>query len=152
MSEGSVRKSQPELVVTVAHRADCTFGSGFYRVKLGSTGGERYCKNEKEVREVCAMLPHEVVHVERDGYCLDGDRSGDANTPDVVDGEQWLSWPMERAMREVGLTSEADYIRVYRDIEAAVYRRDNREKQSGVHASIVIKRRGRPLIDVLADK
>ena len=90
--------------------------------------------------------------VERDGYCLDGDRIGDANTPDVVDAETWLALPMDQAMAEVGLTLEADYIRVYKQIEAAVYRRSNRESQTGVHASIVIKRKGRPLIDVLADE
>lgn len=140
-----------ELVVTTAHRPGCTFGPGFYRINLKS-GDMRYCQTEQEVRQVYSLLPGDLVlHVDRDGYCLDGDRVGDANTPDVVDGETWLAMPREQAMREVGLTSEADYARVYKQVEAAVYRRDNRERQGGVHASIVIKRAGRPLIDVLAE-
>lgn len=132
----------PELLVTTAHRGDCTFGSGFYRITLKG-GGTRLCQNTEEVEYVHSLLGHDqVVRVERDGYCLDGDRQGDANTPDVVDAELWLSLPRERAMAEVGLEREADYARVYKQIEAAVYRRDNRERQGGVRASIVIKRRG----------
>jgi hypothetical protein len=52
-------------------------------------------------------------------------------------------------MALVGLTSEADYKRVYDQVEQAVGRRNNRETQTGVHVPIVIKKRGRPLIDVL---
>lgn len=143
--------TQSDLIVTTIHRRDCAFGTGFYRLTLRG-GGTRYCQNTEEVEYVHALLgPDQVVRVERDGYCLDGDRIGDANTPDVVDGEQWLALPREQAMREVGLSSERDYARVYRDIEAAVTRRNNRESQTGVHASIVLKRKGRPLIDVLAE-
>jgi hypothetical protein len=69
----------------------------------------------------------------------------------VVDGEEWLGWPRERAMQEVGLTDERDYARVYRQIEAAVYRRNNREAQGGVHASIIIKRKGRRVVDATDD-
>jgi hypothetical protein len=54
-------------------------------------------------------------------------------------------------MREVGLTDERDYARVYRQVEAAVVRRNNRESQGGVRASIVIKRRGRRVVDAMAD-
>jgi hypothetical protein len=144
--------AKPELLVTTVHRADCVFGMGFYRLTLRD-GGVRYCLAQEEVEHVHALLGDgQVIRVERDGYCLDGDRVGDANTPDVVDGETWLSWPRERAMREVGLTSEQDYAKVYQQIEAAVARRNNREAQGGVHASVVIKRRGRPLIDVFADE
>jgi len=150
----SVASWMPEadLLVATVHRADCTFGTGFYRLSLRD-GGTRYCQNKEEVEHVYALLQAaQVARVERDGYCLDGDRVGDANTPDVVDGETWLAWPRERAMREVGLIDERDYARVYKQIEAAVYRRNNRESQGGVHASVVIKRRGRKLIDVLADE
>lgn len=143
-----MRPSQPELLVTLAHRVECTFGPGFFRIVL-KDGGERYCQNEQEVRHVYALLAHESpLHVDRDGYCLDGDRQGDANTPDVVDAEAWLGMPRAQAMLEVGLTSEADYQRVYKQVEAAVYRRDNRVSQGGVRASIVIKKRGRSVIDI----
>ena len=141
----------PELLVATVHRPECVFGTGFYRITLKG-GGTRFCQSTEEVEYVHSLLgPGQVVRVERDGLCLDGDRLGDANTPDVVDGEWWLGLPKERAMREVGLISELDYIKVYRDVEMAVTRRNNREKQGGVHASIIIKRRGRRLIDVLAD-
>jgi len=139
-----------ELLVTAAHRDDCRFGSGFYRITLKG-GGLRYCQAQEEVEFVHSLLgPDQVVRVERDGHCLDGDRQGDARTPDVVDAETWLSWPRERAMREVGLESEADYARVYNQIEAAVLRRDNRASQGGVRASIVIKKRGRAVVDATA--
>jgi len=137
-----------ELLVTAAHRADCVFGSGFFRVHL-TDGGVRYCQTQREVSQLAGMLGNSAIHVvERDGYCLDGDRQGDANTPDVVDAEQWLAMPREQAMREVGLERDADYARVYNQVEAAVYRRDNRERQGGVRASIVLKRRGAPVRDV----
>jgi hypothetical protein len=135
--------TEPELLVTAAHREDCTFGPGFFRISLIDQG-MRYCRSQEEVE-------HAVVRVERDGHCLDGDRQGDANTPDVVDGETWLGWPRERAMQEVGLTDERDYARVYAQIEAAVYRRNNRESQGGVRASIVLKRRGRRVTTVGTD-
>jgi hypothetical protein len=140
--------SRPELLVTVAHRADCTFGSGFYRIAL-KDGGVRYCQNQEEVEFVNALLAgDQVVRVERDGHCLDGDRQGDANTPDVIDAEFWLAMPKAYAMKAVGLTDERDYARVYDQVSAAVYRRDNRASQGGVRASIVIKRRGAHVTDV----
>lgn len=148
-AESSIRT---DLLVVTVHRSDCTFGTGFYRISLRG-GGTRYCQNKEEVEYVYSLLSRDqVVRVERDGHCLDGDREGDANTPDVVDAEAWLALPMREAMRRVGLTSERDYARVYNDIEAAVSRRNNRESQGGVHASIVLKKRGRPLIDVLVDE
>ena len=137
-----------ELLVTAAHRADCVFGSGFYRLTLKGDS-LRYCQSEKEVEFVTSLLgDDQVIRVERDGYCLDGDRQGDARTPDVVDAEVWLAMPREQAMREVGLERDADYARVYNQVEAAVYRRDNRAAQGGVRASIVLKRRGAPVRDV----
>jgi hypothetical protein len=78
-----------------------------------------------------------------------GQRTGDANTPDVVDAATWLAMPREQAMAEVGLDTEADYQRVYNQVEKVVYARDNRESQGGVHVPVVLKRRGRKLIDVL---
>ena len=137
-----------ELAVETVHRADCTFGPGFFRVALvGST--PRYCQTLAEVRLLASMVGQSSIqYVERDGHCLDGDRQGDANTPDVVDGETWLALPRREAMLVVGLESEADYARVYKQVEAAVYRRDNRAAQSGVRASIVIKKRGAHVVDV----
>lgn len=137
-----------DLIVTTVHRDDCLFGSGFYRIVLRD-GGLRYCQNKEQVEYVHSLVGAErVVRVERDGHCLDGDRQGDANTPDVVDGELWLALPKDHAMRLVGLTSEKDYARVYDQVEAAVSRRNDREAQGGVHAPIVIKKRGRRLVDV----
>jgi hypothetical protein len=138
----------PELLVSTVHRGDCTFGTGFYRISLKG-GGLRYCRTPEEVEFVHSLLGRDqVIRTERDGYCLDGDRQGDANTPDVVDAEQWLALPRTEAMHQVGLTSEADYARVYNQVEAAVGRRNNRESQGGVHASIVLKRRGARVEDV----
>jgi len=138
----------PELLVVPAHRRECAFGAGFYRISLVD-GGTRYCQSEQEVEFVASLLGRgQIIRVERDGYCLDGDRRGDANTPDVVDAEQWLAMPQEQAMQAVGLEREADYARVYNQVEAAVYRRDNRAAQGGVRASIVLKRRGAPVRDV----
>ena len=131
------------------HRSACTFGSGFYRVELRD-GTVRYCQDQAEVEQVHVLIPTMfIARVLRDGYCLDG-LVGDANTPDVVDGEHWLSMPREDGMRELGLTDEATYARVYHDVEAAVVRRNNRESQTGVHASIVIKRPGVKVVDALA--
>jgi hypothetical protein len=143
---------RPDLLVAAAHRQDCLFGPGFYRITLRD-GGVRYCMSTEEVEFVHALVsPAQVTSVERDGYCLDGDRHGDARTPDVVDAEEWLAWPKERAMQEVGLFSEIEYARVYKQVEAAVSRRNNRESQGGVHASVVIKRRGRRVVDAMADE
>lgn len=130
------------------HRPECRFGSGAYRVMLRN-GSPRYCQTEEEVAWVLHLLPERVVaRVQRDGYCLDNLPSGDANTPDVVDAEQWLSLSREDAMRELGLVSEADYARAYRMIEDAVQVRDNRASQGGVRATIVIKKKGVQVTDV----
>lgn len=137
------------LTVTTVHRPDCSFGTGFFRLNYGA--GPRYCQSWDEVQTACRLLEGVVrdIRIERDGYCLDGDQPiGDANTPDVVDGEWWLSLPREEGMRELGLTRDADYSRAYKAIEAAVGRRDNRASQGGVRASIVIKRPGARVTDV----
>ena len=135
------------LDVQTAHRADCVFGTGFYRIRL-KDGGVRYCQTEPEVRRVFALLAHDqTLRVERDGHCLDSPYQGDAHTPDVVDGEAWLALPRAGAMAELGITDEVDYRRAYTAIEAAVVRRDNRQSQGGVRASIVVKRKGARVID-----
>ena len=66
----------------------------------------------------------------------------DERTPDVIDGARFLGLSQRDGMRELGVTREADYIRAYRDVEAAVLARDNRESQGGVRAPIVVKRKG----------
>jgi hypothetical protein len=130
------------------HRRDCRFGSGFYRIVLRD-GTRRYCQSEGEVEWVSRLLPHEsIVRIQRDGHCLDGEYGGDAHTPDVVDGAAWLALPRTDGMRELGLTSEADYIRTYRAVEDAIIERDRAEAHGGVHASVVIKRRGVRVRDV----
>jgi hypothetical protein len=72
----------------------------------------------------------------------------DERTPDVVDGARFLGMSQKDGMRELGITRESDYARAYRDVEAAVHARDNRETQGGVHAPIVIKRKGARVTDV----
>jgi hypothetical protein len=138
------------LTTSVSHRADCRFGSGFFRLTYGGQN-VRYAQTWDEVQGACRLLEGVVkdIRIERDGYCLDGDPMiGDANTPDVVDGDWWLSLPTQDGMRELGLTSEVDYARAYRAIEAACGRRDNRASQGGVRASIVIKRPGAKVTNV----
>ncbi len=140
------------VTTSPAHRADCAFGSGFFRLTFGGHH-TRYCQTWDEVLGACKLLEGVVrdIRVERDGYCLDGDPTiGDANTPDVVDGEWWLSLPRADAMRELRLHSDADYARAYRAIEAACGRRDNRASQGGVRASIIIKRPGAKVTNVHA--
>jgi len=139
---------EPNLLVSTVHREECTFGSGFFRIEL-KDGGARYCQNTEEVEYVHALLgADQILRVARDGYCLDGYHVGDANTPDVVDGEQWLGMPKHTAMELVGLETERDYARVYAAVEAAVSRRNDRASQGGVRASIVIKKRGARVADV----
>lgn len=71
----------------------------------------------------------------------------DERTPDVIDGARFLGMSRQDGMRELGVTSETDYARAYRDVEAAVYARDNRETQGGIRAPVVIKKAGRRVID-----
>lgn len=131
-----------QLRTQLVHRAGCRFGPGAYRLCFGNQ--VRYCQDQAEVERAHSVIGGVVsnLRVERDGYCLDGLQVGDANTPDVVDGEWWLGLSVGEGMRELGITNEADYRRAYQTVEAAVSRRNDREAQSGVHASIVLKRRG----------
>ena len=71
----------------------------------------------------------------------------DERTPDVIDGARFLGMSQREGMRELGITREQDYARAYRDVEAAVHARDNREAQGGVRAPIVIKRAGARVVD-----
>ena len=64
---------------------------------------------------------------------------GDALTPDMVDAEWWLSLPQKQGMEELGV-DEVAYRRIYREVQDAVYTRDNRESQGGIHVPIIIKR------------
>ena len=142
-------KTSPKL-----HRQGCTFGSGFYRIELESSK-PRYCQTEKELRYALTLLRlSTVTRVCRDGFCLDPDDYpdievpiGDANTPDVVDAEWWLGLPQAEAMREVGITSDADYVHVLRSVEAAVTRRNQRASEGADRASIVIKKVGKHVAD-----
>jgi hypothetical protein len=68
---------------------------------------------------------------------------GDATTPDTVDGVWWLGLPKTQAMWELGLTTEAEYLRVYRDVEAMAYMVENRVRQTGEYIPLVLKRRRR---------
>lgn len=71
----------------------------------------------------------------------------DERTPDVIDGTRFLGMSQKDGMRELGIRDERAYARAYKDVEAAVYARDNREAQGGVRAPIVIKRSGRDVHD-----
>jgi hypothetical protein len=73
--------------------------------------------------------------------------ASDERTPDVIDGARFLGLSQKDGMRELGLTSDKDYARAYKDVEQAVYARDNREAQGGVHAPVVIKRKGARVTD-----
>jgi len=71
----------------------------------------------------------------------------DERTPDVIDGARFLGMSRAEGMHELGISDERAYARAYRDVEAAVNARDNRESQGGVRAPIVIKRAGREVTD-----
>lgn len=71
----------------------------------------------------------------------------DERTPDVIDGARFLGLSRDEGMQELGITSEQAYARAYRDVEAMVNARDNRESQGGVRAPVVIKRAGREVVD-----
>lgn len=128
------------------HREGCAFGPGFFRVVLRS-GDRRYCQDEDEVSFVALLLPPmSIRRVQRDGYCLDG-LEPEPPGRGVIDGAAWLELPVEQGMDVLGLTDEADYIRAYRAIEDAVLERDKAYARTGVHASVVIKKRGTPVAD-----
>ena len=129
-----------------SHRPGCVFGPGFYRVVL-SDGGRRFCQNEQQVEAVRRLLPAgSMVRVQRDA-CLDP-LEPDQDARGVVDGEAFLNMPRERAMEELGITSEADYQRTYRAIEEAVLASD-RAVASGARdrPSVVVKKRGTRVLE-----
>lgn len=67
--------------------------------------------------------------------------SGDANTPDTVDGFWWLAQPKAQQMWELGLRREADYERVLRDVSTMAAIVSNRQTQTGVHIPFTIHRK-----------
>ena len=71
----------------------------------------------------------------------------DNNTPDVIDGRNFLDMAKPDAMRAAGIKTDADYARAYKDVESMVSARDNRESQTGVHVPVVVKIAGRPVRD-----
>jgi hypothetical protein len=124
----------------MSHRAGCTFGPGFLRVEL-TDGSRRFCQTEDEVALLHKLLPPgSVRRYVRDGYCLD--ELEDAS-PDVIDADTFLAMPREAAMLALEVESEAEYTRAYRAVEDAVLARD----RAGGGASIVIKRKGRRVLD-----
>ena len=126
----------------IDHRDDCRFGAGFYRIVL-SNGERRYCQTEKEVRVAVGLLGIEnVLHVQRDA-CLD-----EPDDRGVVDGERWLELPRADAMAVLGIDSEADYVRAYRQVEEAVLARDRHTAPGEPRPSVVIKKKGVPVSDV----
>lgn len=132
------------------HRPGCTFGRGFYRVQYWA-GGQRRQREFDEfeaAQSFASLLPFTGTVVQTDA-CADDpiDDRGDAMTPDVVDADQWLAMPRSEAMAELGLTTEDEYQRVARAIEAATYTRDNREAQGGIRVPIVIRRKHTPETD-----
>ena len=130
--------------MSAGHRQGCTFGPGLYRIVL-SDGGRRFCQTETEVAAVRRLLPAgAMLKVQRDGYCLDQE---DLESPDVIDGERFLNLPQAQAMAELGIDSEADYVRAYRAIEEAVLARDRNVAEGRDYASVVIKRKGKPVLD-----
>ncbi len=143
-----------QLAVFQMHQAGCVFGPQgmFFRLNFVTQSGpqQRYFQTLEDVQRaipLLASIAYGPFHVQRDA-CLDGPLDqGDANTPDVVDAEQWLAMPRREGMAALGLTDERAYARAYDMVEAAVYRRANRESQTGVHASIVIKKKGARVID-----
>jgi len=118
----------------------CTFGPGLYRIVL-SSGERRFVDNEAQVEAVRRLLPPgAMLKVQRDGYCLDQD---DLESPDIMDGRRFLDLPQAEAMRELGIQSEDDYTRAYRQVEEAVLANDRR----GGQASVVIKKKGKRVLD-----
>jgi hypothetical protein len=116
------------------------FGPGFYRVEL-EDGTRRFCQTEDEVELLHKLLPADAVRrCTRDGYCLD---EPEYASPDVIDADTFLAMPREAAMQALEVETEADYMRAYRAVEDAVLARD----RAGGGASIVIKRKGRRVLD-----
>jgi hypothetical protein len=136
----------PTLTVTPLHAHDCAFGPGWFRVCWEDQ--RRFCQDWGEVQLLCKLLDGRVkeVQVQRDG-CLDR-VPDDAGTPDAVDAARWLAMDKVEAMRVLGLTREADYTRAYKDVEAMVHARDNRAIQTGVRATVIIKKPGAKVTDI----
>ena len=132
--------------VAPKHKPGCTFGAGFFRLHYrdGGIHQTRQYTSEDELRIGMHLLSATVAvdRVQRDA-CLDWDGTpeSDANTPDVLDGEQFLAMAKKDGMAALGVSTEAEYARAYNAISDAVYTRDNRQNQGGVRASIVIRKK-----------
>lgn len=132
--------------VAPKHKPDCKFGDGFFRVQYrdGGIHQTRQYQSEDELRMGLHLLSATIAvdKVQRDA-CLDwdGQATNDANTPDTVDGEQFLAMSQKDGMAALGVTSEGDYARAYNAISGAIYARDNRQAQGGVRASVVIRKK-----------
>jgi hypothetical protein len=126
------------------HRSDCLFGPGFYRIVLAN-GSNRYCQDERELRQVLrSFVEWGVQKVQRDA-CLDPPEDSGRG---VVDGEVFLSLSQAEGMAALGVTSEADYVRAYHAIEEAIVARDRAVAHGGDRASVVIKKKGTVVSDV----
>jgi hypothetical protein len=128
------------------HAPDCVFGPGWFRVVWEDQ--RRFCQDWGEVGLLCKLLDGRVkeVAVQRDG-CRDTQLL-DTVSPDAVDAAAWLAMAKPAAMETLGLTSEGDYLRAHRDISAMVTARDNRAAQTGVRATVIIKRPGAKVTNV----
>lgn len=125
------------------HRPDCLFGPGFFRVAYYSEGQRRqaFYENQAQAEAFARLIatgPN--VTIQRDA-CLDVQEASDALTPDVVDADEWLGLPAAEAMAELGLTSYAEYGRVFDSVEEMVMARDNRLSQGGIRVPVIIKRK-----------
>ena len=133
-------------LTAVVHQLGCTFGDGFYKVVYEDELGQRrvrFFNTQADSDLLMKILPGSTgARAYRDA-CLDAARTIDAGTPDVVDAEWWLGLPKAQAMEELGLRDEAEYARVQRSVEDAVYARSNRQSQGGVRVPIVIRRKKR---------
>lgn len=129
------------------HLPGCSFGGGFYRVVYTDEAGQRVTRRFDDQAGSDLLLRILPATAEPRAYrdaCLDARPATDAGTPDVLDGEWWLSLPRVQAMEEAGITDERDYTRAHRAVEDLVYARDNRQSQGGVRAPVLVKRKKTP--------
>lgn len=129
-----------------AHVPGCRFGPGFYKVVYLDEAGARVVRHFPDQAGsdlLMRILPPAAEGTAYRDACLDALKRVDAGTPDVVDADWWLALPRAQAMAELGIDRDDEYARVHRSVSDAVYTRDNRERQGGVRASIVVRRRKR---------
>lgn len=134
------------------HLAGCTFGNGRYRVVYldhtedGVYERKRWFADEVQARSFHYLLPPKAQgRIQRDA-CMDGVqiKRNDARTPDVVDAGVLLGMARHEAMEETGLTDDADYGRLIRDLEPMLAARENREAQgrgAEVQVPVLVRRK-----------